>query len=344
MNPAPPNADTNPFACCMRASGAGFQYPCACPGVQVSAKLYYAPDGAAMLGWYEFDALSSPPVLYLEASGSGGWTYTFHDPSHPADDFTIIAAGTGSPIGWNPDGTSLGLADDYTQTDSRSVTSNWSINTLAPGTLVHTPATPVPSGSAVPSTVTDPLIGASGAPNNVTAAAGSKTSFTFSNPGFSSPPNSETSGNYALTLSTPDTEAYAISRQQAFGLTDFGPYDVSSAYANGIYSLCETRTDIAGPAVAFGYRAGTFAIHANTLKPVCGRHRWTALFQSRTAAGDGSGDESLYGAWADDGSVTMTDVFTPTASDGTWVSGDLAFPYASGMQYRLSAIFIEPNP
>jgi hypothetical protein len=153
-----------------------------------------------------------------------------------------------------------------------------------------------------------------------------------------------TAGSITVTLVNPDTDAAAIARADlsevdtdSSDLADNFGFDGGSE--GGFFSLWETRQDISGnpPAISFGYQTGTYQIALTNLLAGI-NYTVTVQWEQRTAAGDGSGNTSLYGTtWAN----ADTDVITLVASSSAQTTASRAMPLAQGYQKRIKSISIE---
>jgi len=142
----------------------------------------------------------------------------------------------------------------------------------------------------------------------------------------------------ALALSSPDTDANAIARAAFDGVsTESGDPTDHYGFSGQFFSLYETRKNIgSSPAIRFGYQTGTYQVQlANLLTSIA--YTVTVQWEQRTAAGNGSGDTSLYGTtWADADTQTISFV----ASGSTQITDAQALPLAAGYQKRIKSISI----
>jgi hypothetical protein len=148
-----------------------------------------------------------------------------------------------------------------------------------------------------------------------------------------------TAGSMKVTLSNPDTPAAAIART-SLTEDDTSSGDASDNYgfSEGFFSLYETRQAISGnpPATQFGYQTGTYQIELDNLLAGI-NYTVTVQWEQRTAAGDGSGNTSLYGSsWAD----ADTDVISFVASGSTQTTAAQALPMTTSYQKRIKSIEI----
>jgi hypothetical protein len=326
-----------------------------CPSATVTAILESAVG--QLVGFMEFGALSVPPVLYLNYTASGGWTYQRE--LYGAPTWTDVGAGSGATAGWAWDaatGILAGGGGASGVSDSTQTTTNRSNSTNGPTALEVCAAAlpPILSTDGVTPSGGNPIYGDPlafpgdsyiGTEFQPSLVINSKTQATLAmeaasnnyGGGHAMPggyTDSVTAGNLVFTLGNPDTEANAVARAALGAETITAGPMIADIFAAGIFSVWETR--VGAGTTAFNYQGGTYQLNCANLVPGLQYH-YVVVWEQATAAGNGTGDTSGYGTtWAN--SDAQSGDFTPGASSHA-VAG-LTIPVAQGYQKRIKSVAI----
>ncbi len=320
-----------------------------CPTAEVRGTLQ---TGAPTLqGYWEFNGLvSSPPVLYTQYTlVFSGAVYTL-TPDHIVSPYPVKQTSTWSGM-TGPQTTATPDSNDAIQNPDNTAGPTDNVPFTLMAVVLEDESQPGPSAAALTNGETIDPTGGQFDPFLFTVSFSSATVMqytiaaqsTHGAMGGTSGTYAVTAGSITVTLVNPDTEAAAIARATLSEIDTDGSdptnnYGFDGGVAGGFYSLWETRQDIDGstPAISFGYQTGTYQIElANLLAGI--NYTVTVQWEQRTAAGNGSGDSSLYGStWAD----ADTDVFTLVASSPTQTTAAHAVPLTQGYQKRIKSISI----
>jgi len=268
---------------------------------------------------------TTPPDFYRTYHCGGTWTY---NAAGAPDEVDVIAGVGDTNIGFAADGTSLGGDHDATETITNEghvlgANSTDNLNLAVIWGIFSPPLTTTPFGWGPGSNV-------------ITLAVVSATEVTVTQPTWSSGGDSTSGGVITFTLTDKDLDADAVARaiMEEFDRTA-GP-DPADLFSADIYSLWEARYGIY--ASQFSYAAGTYQLNCAGLVAGIVYH-YVVVWEQRTAAGDGTGDESHYGSsWTN--SDSQSGDFT--ASDTTHNVTGLTIPVAQGFQKRIKSITITP--
>ena len=329
---------------CPIGDGSGnFKYCGPCPSLTVVGATQQKI--CAMQGWAEFKGfVSNPPVFYTQYTVDwGGLTMTYTNDVSGTADYTLAYTGNGT--------VNYGSPASDTKEERTGNTPGTSYFSLA-DMLSASP----PSALGISNGDPDDLLGMS--PFTPTAHVNivSATEFDYD----------DTSGSYSsgvqhwatgggpvkITLSTPDTDIAALARAtEVDGTTSSGDpttnYGFGTPNSGALFSLYETRQNVPAnyPALCqgFTYQTAQFAIFlTNLLWGGATTYSLVVKFEQRTAAGDGSGNDSLYGAWTYLSGHDVSLTVTPTADNWDNSASPISIPFAAGYQCRIKSIALKP--